>query len=94
MFINHRQDDWANWLLISKFAYNNHIHASTHHTPFELDTGQHPCMGTKFPRTSTIEAADAFVTCMAQMKEEAKATLSHATDEMARYYDQHCQYAP
>ena len=30
MFINHRQDDWADWLPIAEFAYNNHIHTSTH----------------------------------------------------------------
>ena len=94
VFINHRQDDWADWLPIAEFAYNNHIHASTHRTPFELDTGQHPRMGTEFPRTSTIEAADAFVTRMAQMQEEAKAALSHAADEMSRYYDRHRQHAP
>ena len=94
MFINHCQDDWADWLPIAEFACNNHIHSSTHRTPFELDTGQHPRMGTEFPRTSTIEAADAFVSCMAQMQEEAKAALSHAADKMARYYDQHCQHAP
>ena len=51
-------------------------------------------MGTKFPHTSTIEAADAFVTHMAQMQEEAKAALSHAADEMAWYYDRHCQHTP
>ena len=51
-------------------------------------------MGTEFPCTSTIEAADAFVSCMAQMQEEAKAALSHAADEMAQYYDQHRQHAP
>ena len=61
VFINHCQDDWADWLPITEFAYNNHIHSSTHCTPFELDTEQHPRMGTEFPCTSTIEAADAFV---------------------------------
>ena len=24
VFINHRQDDWADWLPITEFAYNNH----------------------------------------------------------------------
>src|SRR6202453_3401529 len=32
VFINHHQDDWADWLPIAE--YNNHIHASTHCTPF------------------------------------------------------------
>ena len=31
---------------------------------------------------------------MLQMQEEAKATLSHATDKMAKYYDRHYQWAP
>ena len=50
-------------------------------------------MGTEFPRTSTIEATDAFVSRMAQMQEEVKAALSHAANKMARYYDQHRQHA-
>ena len=51
-------------------------------------------MGTEFPHTSTIEAANAFTTHMAQMQEEGKAALSHTADKMAWYYDQHCQQAP
>jgi len=94
VFINHRQDDWADWLPLAEFSYNNRIHAATHRTPFELDTGQHPRMGTESARTSTVEAADAFATRMSQMQEEAKAALSHAADEMAKYYDRHRQRAP
>ena len=51
-------------------------------------------MGTEFPHTSTIEAADAFETHMAQMQEETKAALSPAANEMAQYYNRHCQHAP
>ena len=94
MFINHCQDNWADWLPLGKFSYNNHIHAATHHTPFELDTGQHPRMGTKSACTSIIEAANTFAARMSQMQEEEKAALSHAADEMAKYYDQHHQQAP
>src|SRR6266446_4698836 len=25
VFVSHRQDDWANWLLLAEFAYNNNI---------------------------------------------------------------------
>jgi transposase InsO family protein len=39
VFINHRQDNWADWIPIAEFSYNNRIHSATHHTPFELDTG-------------------------------------------------------
>ncbi len=60
VFVSHHQDDWADWLPLAKFAYNNHIHSTTHHTPFELDSGQHLWMGSKPTRSSTIEAMDNF----------------------------------
>ncbi len=60
VFVSHRQDDWADWLLLAEFAYNNKVHTATHQTPFELDTGQHPCLGVEPMRMSTVEAADAF----------------------------------
>src|SRR6266404_5521891 len=59
VFISHQQDDWADWLLLVEFAYNNKVHAATHQTPFELDAGQHPHLGVEPTRMSTIEAADA-----------------------------------
>src|SRR5260221_549189 len=42
VFVSHHQDDWADWLPLAAFAYNNHIHSATCHTPFELDSTQHP----------------------------------------------------
>ena len=60
VFVSHQQDNWADWLLLVEFAYNNKVHAATHQTPFELDAGQHLCLGVEPMRTSTIEAADAF----------------------------------
>ena len=60
VFVSHRQDNWANWLPLAEFAYNNKVHTATCRTPFELDTIQHPHLGVEFTRTSTIEAADAF----------------------------------
>src|SRR5258708_21689768 len=57
VFISHHQDDWADWLPLAEFAYNNHVHSTTHHTPFELDSGQHPQMCsvmTGFPRHGKV----------------------------------------
>src|SRR5258707_3398849 len=58
--VSHRQDDWADWLLLAEVAYNNKVHTATHQTLFELDTGQHPHLGVEPMRTSTVEAADTF----------------------------------
>src|SRR5258705_11117556 len=86
VFVSHRQDDWADWLPLAEFAYNNCVHSATHHTLFELDSGQHQRMGLEPTQSSAIEAADDFAQQMSQMQDEAKATLKHAADEMAQYY--------
>ena len=39
LFCNERQDDWDEWLPMAEFAYNNHVHSSTQHTPFYLNHG-------------------------------------------------------
>src|SRR5258707_8490218 len=60
IFISHQQDDWADWLPLVEFAYNNKVHVATCWTPFELDASQHPHLGVEPMRTSTVEAVDAF----------------------------------
>src|SRR5258708_3445550 len=45
VFVSHRQDDWADWLPLVEFTYNNKVHVATHRTPFELDAATHPRLG-------------------------------------------------
>src|SRR6266436_1597902 len=70
VFVSHQQDDWADWLPLAEFAYNNKVHSATHWTPFKLDTGQHPCLGVEPMRTSTIEAADTLARQLGCTQEE------------------------
>ncbi len=92
--MSHRQDDWADWLPLVEFAYNNKVHAATHQTLFELNAGQHPCLGVEPTRTSTVEAADTFARQLDHAQEEAKAALEWAADDMKQYYDRNRQAAP
>src|SRR6266436_2888902 len=94
VFVSHRQDDWADWLPLAEFAYNNKVHAATCWTLFELNAGQHPCLGVEPTRTSTVEAADTFARQLDCAQEEAKAALEWAADDMKQYYDQNCQAVP
>src|SRR5258707_10172580 len=94
VFVSHCQDDWADWLPLAEFAYNNCIHSATCHTLFELDSGQHPWMGSEPTQSSAVEATDDFAQRMSQMQDEAKAALKHAADEMAWYYDRWRSPAP
>src|SRR5258708_20694122 len=77
VFVSHRQDDWADWLPLVEFAYNNKIHVAICQTPFELNAGQHPHLGVEPTRTSTVEAADSFARQLDCAQHEAKAVLAH-----------------
>ena len=37
MFINHRQEQWPNWLVMVEFAYNNKVQTSTKVLPFKAN---------------------------------------------------------
>jgi hypothetical protein len=89
IFVNHRQSDWADWLPMAEFAYNNKIHSSTKQTPFFLDTGIHPRMGVEPIREPKHENAKEFATRMDSARKEAEAALSKAASEMKRYADHH-----
>jgi len=45
VFIDHRQEQWSDWLGTVEFAYNNKIHAATKILPFKANYGQDPRMG-------------------------------------------------
>jgi len=42
LYCNYRQNDWAEWLSIVEFPYNNQIHSSTGQSPFMINLGHHP----------------------------------------------------
>lgn len=41
-YVNHRQDDWEQWLPSIEFSYNSTIHSSIGMSPFEADLGWSP----------------------------------------------------
>src|SRR5258708_7888531 len=94
IFVSHQQDDWADWLLLAEFVYNNKVHAAMHQAPFELDARQHPRLGVEPMKTSTVEAVDSFTRQLDHAQEEVKVALEQAVDNMKQYYDWNCQTAP
>ena len=83
LFINQRQDDWYNWLLIAEFAYNDQVHTSTQTSLFMLNVGQNPRLGFKPIHESRLESLDNFASRIAQAMEEAQAALVKAANDMA-----------
>jgi len=67
VFINHRQEQWPNWLGMAEFVYNNKIHAATKISPFKANYGQDPRMGFKGRRKGKYEAAGKLVERMKEI---------------------------
>jgi len=89
LFVNHRQDDWAEWLPLAEFSHNNRVQSSTRQTPFMLNSGKHPRLGIEPLREVQHASVENFVQRMQASRKEAEAALQQAADDMARYYDQH-----
>jgi hypothetical protein len=88
VFVSKQQDNWTELLPLAEFQYNNHVHVSTQHSPFLLNTGRHPCMGFKPNEApSHMETVNEFWDWMASTLEEAKSALAKAKNNMAQYYN-------
>jgi len=87
VFIDHRQEQWPDWLGTAEFAYNNKIHASTKTLPFKANYSQNPRMEFEGRRTGKYKAIGKFVEKMKKIQEEAKAALGKAQEEMKRFGD-------
>ena len=88
LFVNERQDNWDELLLLAEFQYNNHVHSTTQQTPFMLDSGRHLWMGFEpHQAESQLETVNEFQDWMDSTLVEAKSALAKVKDDMARYYN-------
>ena len=78
VFIDHRQEQWLDWLGMAEFAYNNKIHTATKMLPFKANYSQDPRMGFEGRRKEKYEAAGKFIERMKKIQKEAKAVLGKA----------------
>jgi len=87
VFIDHRQEQWLDWLGMVEFAYNNKIHTITKTSPFKVNYGQNPRIGFEGRRKGKYEVAGKFVEKMRKIQEEAKTALGKAQREMKKFTD-------
>jgi len=69
VFIDHRQEQWLDWLGTAEFTYNNKIHAATKVSPFKVNYGQDPRMGFEGRRKGKYKAAGKFIEKMKKIQE-------------------------
>jgi len=87
MFIDHRQEQWPEWLGTAEFAYNNKAHSSTKTSLFKANYGQDPRMGFEGRKKGKYIGAEKFIKKMKEIQEEAKAALGKVQADMKKYTD-------
>ena len=75
MYVNHRQNNWAEWLATAEFAFNNKVHTATKMSPFQVNYGREPRMGFDIRKKGKNKKAEEFVREMKERHEEARAAL-------------------
>ena len=87
MFIDHRQEQWPEWLGITEFTYNNKVHLSTKTLPFKANYRQDPRMGFEGRKKGKYARAEKFIEKMKEIQKQAKAALEKAQADMKKYAD-------
>ena len=45
MYVNHRENNWSEWLAMAEFAFNNKVHTATKMSPFQVNYERELRMG-------------------------------------------------
>jgi len=87
VFIDHRQEQWLDWLGTAEFVYNNKIHTATKTSLFKANYSQDPRIGFEGRRKWKYEVVGKFVEKIKKIQEEAKAVLKKAQEEIKKFGD-------
>jgi len=85
MFIDHRQEQWPEWLGTAEFVYNNKMHSSTRMSPFKANYRQNPRIGFEERKKRKYKGAKKFIEKMKEIQEKAKAVLGKVQEEIKKY---------
>jgi len=86
-FVDHRQKDWPEWLVLVEFAVNNKVHTATKVSPFMVNYGRELRMGGDIRKREKVEKATEFVERMKKVYEEVGVVLKKAQEDMKRQAD-------
>ena len=87
MYVNHRQNNWSEWLVTAEFAFNNKVHTATKTSLFQVTYGRELRMGFDIRKKGKNEKAEEFVKEMKERHEKARAALVKSQEEMKRQVD-------
>ena len=82
-YVNDRQNDWAKWIKITQFVWNNMVSEVTTDSPFGITRSYSPCMGVEPVQTVAPAAKDfaAIFNKVIESSEKAKCNMKLQADK-------------
>ncbi|USP74003.1 retrotransposon nucleocapsid protein [Curvularia clavata] len=91
------QDDWALWISVGEYAYNDSVHSTTKVTPFQACNGIHP-RGAEWPKDAQTGGENPLAASTAsriiEIQQECKNNILKAQEYQKRHADKKRQPIP
>ena len=87
MYVNHRQNNWSEWLAMAEFAFNNKMHTATKTSPFQVNYERKLRMSFDIRKKGKNKKAEEFAREIKERHEEARAALVRSQEEMKKQVD-------
>jgi len=87
IYVNHRQNNWSEWLVIAEFAFNNKVHTTTKMSLLQVNYRREPKMGFDIRKKEKNVKAEEFAREIKQRHKEARAALVRSQKEMKKQVD-------
>jgi len=84
MYVNHRQNNWSEWLTMAEFAFNNKVYTVTKMSPFQANYGRKPRIGFDIRKKRKNVKAEEFAREMKKRNKEVRAVLVRSQKEMKK----------
>jgi transposase InsO family protein len=94
-YVNYDQDNWAQFLPMAQFAYNNAMHATTKETPFFTNYGYNPTLlGEPLNKQQLANQAGNTIGAIRQLHAQLSKDIDFVNLRTARYYNENHQEGP
>ena len=88
LYCNYRQNDWAEWLSIAEFSYNNQIYSSTGRSLFLVNLGCHPNTGQDTEKsTEDSPGMEEFLKTIKEIRNRVEEALKKTNEMMKKKWD-------